>query len=113
MTLPRVAYADEIQLPPSYIMDYEASIKFWAAKYNVSAYEMEATQKCESGFVPNMVGDHGTSFGVSQIHLVAHKDITKAQALDADWATKWMAEQFSIGNKHIWTCARLLGFSDG
>ncbi len=109
-----IAYAAEIplsqqiELPPAFMYNHEASIDYWADKFGADASEISGTMKCESGYNPEAVGDLGTSFGVAQIHLIAHPDITKAQALDPDFSVKWMAEQFSKGNAHIWTCHRLL-----
>lgn len=64
--------------------------------------------KCESGLNQNAVGDHGHSFGIWQIYLPAHPDITKSQALDPLWSTRWSAHMFAKGYAHRWTCARLL-----
>lgn len=64
--------------------------------------------KCESGLRPTAVGDSGKSYGVWQIHLPSHPDITKEQALDPEWATKWAANMFAKGYAHRWTCARIL-----
>ena len=41
-----------------------------------------AIAKCESGLRTTAVGDGGKSFGVWQIHLPAHPDITAQQACD-------------------------------
>lgn len=67
---------------------------------------------CESRLKPDAVGDHGHSYGIAQIYLDYHKDITKEQALDPIFSIAWMAEQFSKGNKHLWTCARDFGYKD-
>lgn len=63
---------------------------------------------CESGNNPDAVGDFGTSYGLSQIHLPAHPEITKAEALDPDYAVAYMARMFSIGQHGQWTCYRML-----
>lgn len=63
--------------------------------------------KCESSFNENAVGDNGNSFGLVQIYLPAHPEITREQALDKEFAVKFMAEQFSQGNARIWTCYRI------
>ena len=71
-----------------------------------SENQMLATIQCESGgtFNPTAVGDYGTSFGLTQIHLPAHPNISKAEAENPDFAINWMAIQFSEGNKGIWSC---------
>ncbi len=59
---------------------------------------------CESGFNPLAVGDHGTSYGLWQIHLPAHLDVTKEQALDPVWSTRWAMAQLKLGKAKIWSC---------
>jgi soluble lytic murein transglycosylase-like protein len=98
------------QLPP---LEYNAStseaiVLSYAIKYGVKGDELLNTLKCESGLNPKAVGDHGTSYGIAQIHLPAHKDISKAQALDPFFAIDFAAKQFSLGNAGIWTCHHLL-----
>lgn len=75
--------------------------------------EAITTAKCESHLIPqqSMIIKNGVkenSWGVWQIHLSAHTNITKEQAMDIEWSTRWAAEQFRKGNKHIWTCYRNL-----
>lgn len=71
------------------------------------------TAVCESHLDTYAVGDQGTSFGVWQIHLPAHPDITKAEATDYVWATEWAAHQFLEGHAKEWTCYRILTGSQG
>ncbi len=111
LALTQTAYADTIPLPPSFVMEHDLAIDYWATMYHANADEMRATIKCESNFDPAAVGDHGESVGVAQIHLPAHLDITREQAEDPDWSVQWMAKQWNT-NKHIWSCARLLGYTE-
>ncbi len=112
------AYADEIQLPPSYVMGHEASIKYWASKYNAPADRMEAVIKCESDFIPQQsnyksaTGPNGRedSWGVAQIYLPKHPTITRDMAMDPDFSVQYMASHWHTDH---WSCAKLLGFSDG
>lgn len=78
-----------------------------AAGYRAPHFAVQVAL-CESGLNPASVGDHGTSFGLWQIHLPAHPDITKEQALDPVWSTRWAAQMFAKGYASRWTCARLL-----
>lgn len=72
------------------------------------------TLRCESGFrnrqseIPDPRGPNGyeDSWGIAQIHLPDHPNVTRAQALDPAWAAEWAAEQFAAGNAHLWTCYR-------
>ena len=83
-------------------------IQKYATEYNVSASKMTKTIQCESSFNPNAVGDGGNSYGLSQIHLPSWGgSITKEQALNPDFAVKFMAQQFSQGNARKWTCYRI------
>ena len=75
-----------------------------ADKYGVNRSLLAQIIKCESGSNPNAVGDHGTSFGLVQIHLPAHPNITKEQALDPEFSTDYLAKQISIGNANMWSC---------
>lgn len=43
----------------------------------------------ESKWEPNAVGDHGTSFGIFQIHNLKQKGLTIAQAEDPVFASNW------------------------
>lgn len=75
-----------------------------AAHHGISAKPLLDTIYCESKYKANTIGDHGTSFGAVQIHLPAHPDITKEQALDPLWSINWMAEQFKAGKQKMWSC---------
>lgn len=86
----------------------ENIIRSYAIHYGINGDELLATLKCESSLDSSSVGDHGTSFGVAQIHLSAHKNVTKAEALDPFFSIDWSARQFALGNANIWTCHRLL-----
>lgn len=85
----------------------EEKIVKYANEYNADAGVIRNVMKCESSFNPNAVGDNGTSFGLSQIHLPAHPDITKEQALDEDFAIIYMAKNITK-NPRQWTCWRML-----
>lgn len=82
-----------------------------AAKAGVNPYTMDKVINCESQWNPKAVGDHGTSYGLAQIHLPAHPDITKAQAEDPKYAIHFMATMFAEGNENAWTCAHLTASS--
>lgn len=67
-----------------------------------------AIGRCESGLNPNSVGDHGYSYGLWQIHLPSHPDISKQQALDPDWSTRWALNRMKQGSWSLWTCNKLI-----
>ena len=84
----------------------------WSAnKYGVDPEIITKVIQCESTSNPTAIGDHGHSYGISQIYLPAHPEITKDQALDPAWAIDYLAQQISIGKGNRWTCYRKLSTS--
>lgn len=88
-----------------------------AARYGADAARLTATLNCESeGFqdiqsqIPNKSGPNGQedSWGVAQINLRAHPDVSIYQALDVRWSVNWAAEQFAAGNEREWSCYNIL-----
>ncbi len=87
---------------PVLIRDYIATEALVAGVDPQMAQEIVSK---ESKFNCEAIGDHGTSHGCWQIHLPAHKDISKAQANDIVWSTQWSMKQLKEGNCKIWsTC---------
>ena len=86
----------------------DEKITKYASEYKVDETLMRKVIKCESSFNPNAVGDKGTSYGLSQIHLPAHPDITKEQATNEDFAINFMAKEFSKNNMKIWSCYKIV-----
>lgn len=108
---PAIAHADTIpaSFPVSgYATTTEALIARYSAEFGASGDQMARTIQCESDGNAAAVGDHGHSFGIVQIYLPAHPDISKKQALDKEWSIKWMAQQFAAGRESMWTCWRQL-----
>ena len=62
---------------------------------------------CESGGDPKAVGDHGTSFGLVQINLPSHPEISREQAEDPVFALKYLQTELKAGRGNQWTCYRL------
>lgn len=50
------------------------------------------------------VGGREESWGLVQIHLPDHKDITKAQAINPHFAINWMRDEWLKGNAWEWSC---------
>lgn len=69
---------------------------------------MTQVLNCESTLNPNAVGDNGKSFGIAQIHLPSHPEITKEQALDPAFAIEYLAKEISEGNGGQWSCWRIV-----
>lgn len=87
-------------------------INAFAARYGADFYDLLAVAKCESGLDANAKGDYKngkpTSFGIFQIHLPSHPEVTRAQALDPWFSIEWSAKHFAAGNQNMWTCYRML-----
>lgn len=89
-----------------------------AIKYGANERIMRKTLECESenltyngqSKIKNKNGPNGRedSWGYAQIHLPAHKNITKKQALDPAFAINWTAKEFAAGRASQWTCYRNL-----
>lgn len=87
------------QTVDDYIMDY-------SFKYKVSETLVRKIIKCESGFNPQAhnLTVREDSWGLSQINLKAHKNITKEQATDSKFAVNFLAENLAKGKGKMWTC---------
>lgn len=88
--------------------DYEAYARYEAKVEGVNGDHLIATLRCEAHFNANAVGDYGESFGLAQIHLPDHPNVTREQALNGYWAIDWTIHQFYAGNAEMWSCWRKL-----
>lgn len=101
---------------PPYVASYQAPeapkpsvqelIALNASKYQVSPKTLQRVISCESSGNINAIGDGGKSYGLVQIFLPMHPDISKANALDPSFAVNFLAEQISLGHGRLWTCYR-------
>lgn len=110
MFMPQTAWAQ--QNPVVYnASTSEEIVRAYAARYAIDADDFVDTLQCESGLRADAKGDHRkgvpTSYGVAQIHLPAHPDISKDQALDPFWALDWSARQFKANKQRMWSCWKL------
>ncbi len=93
----------------------------YSKEYNVSATRMMAVLSCENrDFNPSLQsslkytrthkdwgvkkGQREQSFGVAQIHLPAHPNITYEQATDPNFSIEFMAKEFQSGHANAWSC---------
>jgi hypothetical protein len=84
----------------------KSRIHYFAEKYGVSEITMNIAISCEANYNPNAIGDNGNSFGLAQIFLPAHPDITKEMALDPDFSLDFMAKNLKERNHSMWTCLK-------
>ena len=95
-------------LPVSTSTVHSVLIPFYANYYGINVNYMDAVVKCESNYMSSAVGDHGTSFGVAQLHYPSTKGFTIPQALNAMISLNYMAKALKYGTDH-WTCQQNVG----
>lgn len=87
---------------PEIITDY---IVAESIASNVDPQLVLNTAKFESRLNPKAIGDNNTSFGLYQIHLPAHRDISREQAENIIWSTNWTIREIKQNGCRIWsTC---------
>lgn len=86
-----------------------------AEEYGVSGEEMWNTILCESNGSTTIQSKHirpdgsrELSFGLVQIHLPAHPNVSYEEAIDPQFSIRFMAENFAKGKQRMWTCWREL-----
>ena len=114
-----IAYAAAPTTTPGISEDTLASlVARYARIYGVREASMLETIKCEalrlpdgtydataqSGYVED--GLRENSWGLAQINLGYHPEVSLAQAQDPDFSVHFMAEQFAAGHAPSWTCYR-------
>ena len=85
-----------------------------AAKYGANPEMMRQTIACESmHWVTDIQswhrrpdGSREQSFGLAQIHLPDHPQVSYEEAINPHYAIKFMAQHFGENNGKIWTCFR-------
>ena len=85
-------------------MTIDDRIHLNAIEYGLNERIFRQTLECESNLDPMAIGDSGTSVGIAQIHLPAHPDVSKEEALDPEFAIRWAAKHFAQGHAYWWTC---------
>lgn len=86
----------------------------YAEQYDVSPKTMISIINCENtnwdptlqSRIVNKKGIREESYGLSQIYLPAHPNITKENAIDPDFSLDFMANNLAEKNGNIWTCYR-------
>lgn len=95
--LPSLSLAEVDQSVPQFIAET-------AKAYGVDVQQALYVSYQESHWNCSAVGDSGRSHGCWQIFLPAHPTITKAQAHDLVWSTRWAMERMlKDGGCKIWT----------
>jgi hypothetical protein len=81
-----------------------------AVEAHISPSTVRAVIDCETGgtWNPEIVGDHGMSFGLSQIYLPDHPDISRETAEDPYFAIQFLVRSVADGHGSMWSCYREL-----
>lgn len=113
---------DVVEKPCMYNQSNKDCVKnlvdIYAKKYHVSANKMMQTLENENNTFDfdlqsrltykkgnrwkQPAGSRELSFGIAQIHLPDHPDITKEQATNPEFAVNYMASEFSKGRQSQW-----------
>lgn len=101
----------EVPQPPTIDQLVDAAI---ARHPSVSREQLYGTLYAESHFenvqsdVIAADGAREESYGVCQINLPSHPEVSKDEAMDPAFCIEWTAAQFAAGNASMWTEWRLL-----
>jgi hypothetical protein len=96
-------------------------ISVFASQYNVNGADMWRVISCENrDLIPTLqsysrypvdieewgvkAGDRELSYGLVQIHLPSHPDVSYKQAIDHMFSIEFMAKEFSKGKQSKWSC---------
>lgn len=80
-----------------------------AAHYGTSAATLKRIVQCESGYVTDIQSRHmlsygrEKSFGLAQIHLPSHPNVTYEEAIDPKFAINYLAKHYAAGTDK-WSC---------
>lgn len=104
----RISYETWKVAPPLSVLGL---ISRYSDVYGISSSTLLSILRCESQLNPKAIGDYGTSFGIAQIHLPDHPEVTKLEAFDPQFAIPWTAQKISTGQIKLWSCAVKLGYT--
>lgn len=101
-----------LQVHASYAPDFKVEkstrqlIAEKADEYNVSEKLMVDIIQCESSFKSNAenITKREESYGLVQINLMAHPNITEEQAKNKEFAVDFLAKNLSKGKGKMWSC---------
>lgn len=98
--------------------DREALARAIATEVGITAWSFVETIRGESlnfshngqSLIPRADGPNGRedSWGICQIHLPDHPEVTREQALNPEWCLRWSAKEFKEGRARQWTEYRKL-----
>lgn len=75
-----------------------------ASQHGLNTSHFVKVIECESAWDTHAVGDRNHSFGLVQIYLPAHPEVSRKEAEDPQFAIEWMAEQWENDRAYMWSC---------
>lgn len=101
-----VLVASSDDLPPSYVPSVHQVIVRQSRIYAVPEKTIEAIVSCESSGNPyaHKLTKREDSWGLVQINLLAHPEITKEEAINPDFAVSYLASELSTNHGGMWSC---------
>lgn len=92
--------------------ELKEKVYYYAKKYGVSSSVMISVINCENkewdtdlqSRIINKNGIREESYGLSQINLPSHPNISLEQAIDPDFSLDFMAKNLKAGKGNMWTC---------
>ncbi len=113
IAFPKHLIAEDIIIKHDYTkQELIDKVYYYSKIHNNSAKKIIATIDCENkdwdpnlqSRIINKAGHREESYGLSQIFLPAHPDITKEQAQDPDFALNYIAKH--LGRDDHWSCEK-------
>ena len=87
----------------------EGQIDYYSELYSVDKSIITKVIQCESRFNPLAHNPNGEdSWGLVQINLDSHPEITKEQAINTNFSINYLAENISNGKGRMWSSYRAI-----
>ena len=69
-------------------------------------YTVQSSHTYNTSNVPKgySVGDREESYGLAQIHLPAHPNVSLSEATNPEFAIEFLAKNLALGNEGWWSC---------
>ncbi len=86
------------------LIDHHAD---WYGLSDSKKMQMLETISCEDGSFVSTQKSHfpgEESYGLSQINLPSHPDISLSNAVDPEFSIEFMAKAFSLNKQSMWSC---------
>lgn len=107
--MPKPVIAEPIEIVSPTEMTIEGQINYYSELYDVDSGIISKVIQCESKFNPNAHNPNGeNSWGLVQINLNSHPEITQEQALDTNFSINYLVNNISLGNGRMWTSYRAI-----